>query len=464
MERDIHVVMIPWLAFGHMIPFLELSIALAKAGIHVSFISTPRNITRLSKPPQNLTGVINFVEFPLPREGSSTRLPEGAEATIDIPSEDIQYLKVAYDLLQDPIHQFISNLKPDWIIVDILTHWAIEIARGLEIPCIAFSVYSAAAIAFIGPTEYLYGDGQKRSKSSPEGWTKTPEWVTFPSSVKFHSFEALEFQPGFFIENVSKITDAERIAKVLRDCQVLAIRSCMEIEDEYLSLLKKLYKQPIIPVGSLIRQGEERKVSNGPWFNIFKWLDSQKPRSVLYVGFGSEYKLTKEQIFEIAYGLELSELPFLWALGNPSWAIDNLDALPLGFNERTKGKGIVNIGWTPQSEVLRHRSIGGSLFHAGWGSVIESLQHGHVLVLLPFILDQGLNARLMVDYKLGVEVERKEDGSFSREDIAKSLKQAMVSEEGEKVRARAREFSVVFGNGDMHQGYISEFVEYILEK
>ena len=40
-ENPIRVTMIPWSAFGHLIPFFKLSIALAKAGVHVSFISTP---------------------------------------------------------------------------------------------------------------------------------------------------------------------------------------------------------------------------------------------------------------------------------------------------------------------------------------------------------------------------------------------------------------------------------------
>lgn len=81
---------------------------------------------------QNLTALINFVEFPLAREGSRTLLPEGAEATTDMLVEDIQNLKVAYDLLQNSIHQCVSNLKPDWIITDILTHWTVDIARELK--------------------------------------------------------------------------------------------------------------------------------------------------------------------------------------------------------------------------------------------------------------------------------------------------------------------------------------------
>ncbi|GFY82330.1 hypothetical protein Acr_02g0005700 [Actinidia rufa] len=95
----------------------------------------------------------------------------------------------------------------------------------------------------------------------------------------------------------------------------------------------------------------------------------------------------KEQIYEIAYGLEESHLPFIWALRKPSWAIDDSDALPPGFSQSSN----------------KHK-------------------FGHTLVVLPFSGDHGFNARLVVEKGLAMEVDHGEDGSFKRDDIAKSLK------------------------------------------
>jgi hypothetical protein len=39
-------VMCPWLAFGHMLPYLDLAERLASRGHRVTFVSTPRNIAR----------------------------------------------------------------------------------------------------------------------------------------------------------------------------------------------------------------------------------------------------------------------------------------------------------------------------------------------------------------------------------------------------------------------------------
>ncbi|KAA8516082.1 hypothetical protein F0562_019261 [Nyssa sinensis] len=438
MVKDIHVVMLPLSAFGHLIPFLQLSFALAKAGVHVSFVSTPKNIQRLPKLPPDVSALINLVALPMPAVDRNL-LPEDAEATGDIPSEKIQYLMLAYDLLQHPFKQFIADQSPDWIVVDFSPHWAVEIVN-----------------------KYLTGDNQKRIRSSPESLTSPPDWVTFPSLVAFRNYEAIRFHPVLFGENASGITVGQRLAKLLHASQAVAVRSCKEFEEEYLNLVPKIMGKPVIPVGLLPpEKPEEREFTDGSWIKIFKWLDEQKPKSIVFVGFGSECKLNKDQIYEIAYGLELSELPFLWALRKPGWAIDDPDALPLGFSHRTPGKGVVHIGWAPPVEILGHPSVGGSLFHSGWGSVIETLQYGHCLVLLPFINDQGLTARLLEEKGLATEVQRSEDGGFNRDGIAKSLRQAMISEEEQPRRDRVREVAGIFSDRKLHDKYIDGFVEYL---
>ena len=40
----------------------------------------------------------------------------------------------------------------------------------------------------------------------------------------------------------------------------------------------------------------------------------QAPNSVLYVSFGTLTVISKEQLWEVAWGLAKSELPFLWVV------------------------------------------------------------------------------------------------------------------------------------------------------
>ncbi|XP_050873491.1 putative UDP-rhamnose:rhamnosyltransferase 1 [Lathyrus oleraceus] len=453
-EEIIHVVMLPWSAFGHLIPFFKLSIALAKAGVHVSYISTPKNIQRLPKLPSNLSHLIDLVEIPLPSFNTNL-LPKEAEATMDIPFDKIQYLEEVYDQLQHPVKRLVSNWLPNWIICDYNPHWIVEIAHELHVKLIYYSVVSAATLVFLGPPS-----NTMKSRFSPESLTSPPKWVTFPSSVAYKRNEAIAFSNSVHQETNSEVSGIERLVKVICAAKAVICCSCYEIEGEYLNLYKKLVGKPVIPIGLLPVETPQRK--SGSESAIFEWLHKQATKSVVFVGFGSECKLSKEQVSEIAYGLEVSKLPFLWGLRKPDWASNDQDFLPIGFSERTCERGLVCMGWIPQQEILAHSSIGGSLFHSGWGSAIETLQFGNNLVVLPFIVDQPLNARLLVDKGLAIEVERNEDGTFTRHEIAKSLRYAMVLEEGEELRAKTREAAVIVGNLKLHQDhYIAEFVKFL---
>eukprot|EP00268_Persea_americana_P038744 TRINITY_DN38361_c3_g1_i1.p1 TRINITY_DN38361_c3_g1~~TRINITY_DN38361_c3_g1_i1.p1 ORF type:complete len:464 (+),score=51.27 TRINITY_DN38361_c3_g1_i1:116-1507(+) len=451
-----HVAMLPWLAFGHLIPFLQLSISLAKAGFRISFLSTPKNIQRLPKLPQDLTSHITFVELPLPRVDG---LDQAAEATVDLPTLADDLLKKAYDLLLPHFHHFVARESPDFIVHDLITHWTAEIARQFGVPRVLFSIYSAAPIAFVGLGESLSVDQLRKHWPTPESLTSPPPWIPFRSTVAFLPHEG-EMMHGMFTTDASGISVAQRVVSAVDGCEAMVLRSCAEYEGEYLDVLKK-YPKPVIPIGLLQPEKCETDPTAGDWGSIFRWLDGKAPRSVVFVVFGSECKLRKNEVYEIAHGLELSELDFLWALRRPEWAMDDSEALPTGFEARIKGRGIVHLGWAPQLEILAHQAIGGSMFHAGWGTIIETVQYGHPLVVLPFANVQGLDARLAVEKGLAVEVEREKDGKFHREAIAKALRRAVIEDEGEGLRLRSREMMAIFSDRGLHERYLSKFVEFL---
>ncbi|KAI3502685.1 hypothetical protein L1887_30915 [Cichorium endivia] len=109
-NRKLHIAMLPWLAFGHLIPFLELAKLMATKGHKISFISTPRNIHRLPQIPPTFTPFINFIKVHLP---AVENLPENAESTKDLPCDKVKYLKIACDGLRKPITDFLETSSPD---------------------------------------------------------------------------------------------------------------------------------------------------------------------------------------------------------------------------------------------------------------------------------------------------------------------------------------------------------------
>ena len=94
--------------------------------------------------------------------------------------------------------------------------------------------------------------------------------------------------------------------------------------------------------------------------------------------------LSKEELQEIAYGVELSMVNFIWVVRFPQGEKVNLQiALPKGFLDSIGDRGMVVEGWAPQKTILKHSSIGGfeSLWmefcdgeHEVWGS---NYSHAH---------------------------------------------------------------------------------------
>ncbi|XP_026396836.1 putative UDP-rhamnose:rhamnosyltransferase 1 [Papaver somniferum] len=466
-DHPLHIVMVPWLAFGHLIPFLELSKSLAKMGHRISFISTPRNIQRLVKN-QSSSPFINFISIPLAKDEN---LRDQAEATIDLPLDEVPYLKKAYDSLEGPVSIFLETSRPDWIIYDFAPHWLPPVASRLDIPCCFFSIFNASVNCFFGPpsrhTESDIDDSVSRNRKTLEDFTATPSWIPFPTNLAFRMHEIRKVFGSIQI-NVSGVSDGRRFACTIQGSEVVAIRSCMEFESEHVGLLEKLFEKPIVPVGLLPPPSpdvNDEDDKHEEWMRMREWLDKHEQKSVVYIALGTEAALSKEETSELALGLELSNIPFFWVLRKPTGSNDDPSSmLPKGFEERTKGKGFMCFSWAPQMRILGHPSLGGFMTHCGWSSVIEALEFGCPLILLPVINDQALNARTLVWKQVGLEIERdEEDGSFTREAVAKSLRTVMVDEEGEMYRAKVKEMRQVFGNKSLHDGYVERFSQYLKE-
>ncbi|KAI3920934.1 hypothetical protein MKW98_027644 [Papaver atlanticum] len=361
---------------------------------------------------------------------------------MDLPAKEVPYLKRAYDGLEGPVSSFIETDKPDWIIQDFAPYWLPAIASRLDIPCCFFTIFNASVNCFFGPPSAFWESGENDDSSI---------------------FETVDIK-------LSGVTDGHRISSAINGCAVMAIRSCLEVESEFLGLLENLFKKHVIPVGLLPPTPPspdtiDEADNHEEWVRMREWLDKQEQGSVVYIALGSEATLGQSELTELALGLELSKLPFFWVLRKPVGSTgDLLSMLPVGFLERTRGNGFMCMSWAPQMRILQHPSIGGFLNHCGWSSVIEALGFGCPLILLPMVNDQPLNARTMVWKEMGLEIERnEEDGSFTRESVAKSLRKVMVDEDGEKYRLNARNLKDVFGNKLLNDGYVQRFSHYLKE-
>ncbi|CAL4979202.1 unnamed protein product [Urochloa decumbens] len=433
----LHIVLCPWLAFGHMLPYLELAERLASRGHRVSYVSTPRNLARLPPLRRHAAGgsAIDLVPLTVPRvEG----LPDGAESTNDVPGES---LWEAFDALAAPFAEFLAaacagggegTSRPDWDLADTFHHWAPLVAGEHGVPC-AMLQPTAAMIATFG--------SEARDRVELAAASVPADGGEPPAGLPRYEWDGTA--PRFACDKSGSMSVARRTALTLERCAIGAIRSCPEWELDAFPLAAKLLGKPLDAAA-------------------VRWLDAQPPGSVVYVALGSEVLLRVELVHELAHGLELAGTRFLWALRKPG-GVSDADVLPAGFLERTHGHGLLTMGWVPQISLLAHCAVGAFLTHCGRNSLIEGLLYGHPLIMLLIFADQGPNSRLMAQRKVGLMVARNEDdGSFDRHGIASAVRGVMVEEDTRKIFVEnAKKMQEIVADKELQERYVDEFVHYL---
>ncbi|KAL0543211.1 hypothetical protein IC582_018300 [Cucumis melo] len=455
-DKKLHIVMLPWFAFGHMIPFLELSKLIAQKGHRVSFVSTPKNIDRLpTQLPPHLSPFLSFVKIPMPQLDN---LPPDAEATIDLPYDKIRFLKEAYDALKQPLSDFLRTSDADCVLYDFFPYWiGQEIGPNLGIKTAFFSIFIPETLAFAGPMS------SRDHRKKVEDFTVPPDWIPFPTTVALRHYEMKKIFDEAVTGESTGVSDLDRLKLSAHNSDFIVLKACPEFGQEWIQLVGDIHGKNVFPTGQLPTSEYDSGDDNQEWQSIKEWLDKQPIGSVVYVAFGSEAKPSQDELTEIAFGLEKSELPFFWVLRTRSGLSDpNVTELPEGFEERTKGRGIVWNTWAPQLKILGHESVGGFLSHSGWSSAVEAIQSEKAMIFLPFLVDQGIIARILEEKKVGYCIPRNLlDGSFTRDSVEESLKLVMVEDEGKIYREKIKELKGLFVNKERDERLIDQFLSYL---
>ncbi|RZC62133.1 hypothetical protein C5167_023881 [Papaver somniferum] len=411
---QLHVVMFPWFAFGHITPFVQLSNKLASHGVQISFLSAPGNIQRISLSLSS-SPLIKIIPVHIPPVDG---LPPGLDSTSDMSPALADLLKIAADKMQPQIKSILIDLKPHIIFIDFEQHWIPSIASSLGIKTFNFTVFAAACEAYV-TNPYRESPTIDDLKKPPPGFPTT-------SISSLSTYQARDFLYPF-----------------------------MSLKEATL---------PVLLTGPIVPDAPKYKLEE-KWEN---WLQKFPAKSVLFCSFGSETFLTDEQIKELVLGLEETGLPFFVVLNFPPGDGDSNEklknALPAGFAERVQGKGVVHTGWVQQQAILAHDSVGCYVNHSGLSSVIEAFINDCQLVMLPQKGDQFLNSMLISgDLKAGVQVIREdEDGHFNKEDLRKAVKVVTVDvneEPGKSISANHGKWRDFLLNKDIQDGFITNLVE-----
>ncbi|XP_030526772.1 UDP-glucosyltransferase 29-like [Rhodamnia argentea] len=422
-NKTVHVLMLPWLAHGHISPFLELGKRLSKRNFHIYLCSTPVNLSSIKpKISEKYSSSIELVELHLP---SLPDLPPHYHTTKGLPPHLMNTLKVAFDMASPGFSNITKDLSPDLIVYDFLQPWAPEIARLHNIPAVNFwSAGAGIASFFFHAIKNIDGE--------------------FPlEAISLHDQERRKID-RMYENSAGGIKDRDRALQCVgKSSGIILVKTFRELEGKYMDYLSSHVGKRVVPVGPLVQDPSQEDGDD----NIIGWLDRKEKCSSVFVSCGTEYFLTEREREEIAYGLELSSVNFIWVIRFPvGESMELEEALPVGFLERVGDRGLVREGWAPQVKILEHRSISGFVSHCGWSSIMESMKLGVPIIAVPMQLDQPLNAQIVEKVGVGLEVKRSKSGELERGEIAKAIRSVVVEKDGEGVRKKAREMSASIRN------------------
>ncbi|CDO99875.1 unnamed protein product [Coffea canephora] len=246
-KRSFRILMLPWLAHGHISPFLELAKALTKRNFYIYVCSTPVNLSSLK---QNLSEKdsisIKLVELQVP---TLPELPPHHHTTNGLPPNLMPTLKEAVDMAKPSFHNILRTLKPDMVLYDFLLPWVPALASAQNIPAVSFIATGAATFSYV--VHY---------KLNPDS--------EYPfSSIYYREYENHKLT-GMADATASGIKDSDRVINCVEQSSgMILIKTCREIEGKYIDYLSRLSKKKIVPVGPSFRRQQwktrPRKSSNG---------------------------------------------------------------------------------------------------------------------------------------------------------------------------------------------------------
>ncbi|MFS7956789.1 putative flavanone 7-O-beta-glucosyltransferase [Helianthus anomalus] len=436
-QPHLHIVLFPFMAKGHTIPFLQLARRLffLRHNATVTLFTTPANRPHVSASLSDTPTTIVTLPFPDNIPG----IPSGVESVDKLPSLSLFYYFVSStELMKSHFEQAIQSLKTPvtFMITDCFFGWTLESAKVFNIPRLAFypiGYFPITMSRVISVNKHLF-----------EGKTDT-DLVTVPE-FPWMTATRLEFSDVFNGRDYHSPLSKWTVEQVLANNKSygLVINSFFELERAYVECLNSKLGAKTWSVGPLCLGPGQEKVESflderPPWM---VWLDNKLKLGipVLYVAFGSQAEISVEQSEEIKLGLERSGVCFLWVVRreNSLWVDD-------GFEERVKEKGIVVREWVNQREILEHESVKGFVCHCGWNSVLEGICAAVPILAWPLMWEQPLTAKFVVEeLKIGVRVETCDGsvcGFVKWEGLRKKVKELMEGVKAEEMRKKAKEVS-----------------------
>ncbi|KAK4353591.1 hypothetical protein RND71_025785 [Anisodus tanguticus] len=401
----LHAIMIPVPLQGHIVPFINLAIKLASKGLTITIVNTQQIHQRLMKAQSISDGTLDYDIFSEARKSGLdiqyTTISDGFPLNFDRAGNHDQYMEGLFHVFSAHVDDLVGNLvnsnhnpPVSCLIADTFYVWPSEIAKKYNLVNISFWTEPALAFTSYYHMDLLRINGHFGSQDYRE------DMIHYIPGV-----DAIE--PG---DLPSYLQDPEPwgimhryIFKSLEDARkadVIICNTVQELESSTISALQEI--KPFYALGPIFPNGFTKSIPTNLWreSDTVPWLNSKPKGSVMYISFGSLANITRQDTLEMAHGLLLSIVSFIWVVRpDNTWNL-----LPSRFEDDVKDRGLV-VPWCSQIDVISHPAIGGFLTHCGWNSVLESIWYKVPMLCFPILTDQFTNRKLVVsEWKVGFDL------------------------------------------------------------
>lgn len=434
--------MIPYPYQGHINPFVSLAIKLASYGFTITFVNT-QSVQRRISLAANCADIFAGARD----SGLDIRyatVSDGFPLGFDRSVNHDQFVEGLIHVFSAHVDELLGNLTESdppvtCLIADTFYVWASDIASKYNLVCVSFWTEPALVLSLYYHLDLLKKNGHFGSQG------RRKDVIDYiPGVGTINPTDLMSYLQADDIWTVVHRVIYRAFEDVKR-ADVIICNTVQELEFNTLSALHR--KQPTYAIGPIVSGFAKQTVATSLWSesDCTPWLNSKPNGSVLYVSFGSHANTTsKQDIWEIARGLLMSGVNFVWVIRPDVVSSDDDNFLPVGFENSIEGRGLI-VQWCSQIKVISHPAIGGFMSHCGWNSVLEGLWCRVPLLCFPLFTDQFTNRKLVVnDWKIGINLCDRP--SITREEVEEKIKYLMSGKTSEELRNAIKEVSTKLGN------------------
>eukprot|EP00253_Pinus_taeda_P029764 PITA_29764 len=450
-KHDLHAVIVPFPAQGHINVFMNLAQLLIIRGVFVTFVNTEWTHKRMMEASKDDNSLVSRDHPELEQRGRRLQflsipdgLPHDNGRTSNLGELFVALQKLGpalEDILRGAEEKSPSYPPITFIVTDAFMSCTEQVASNMNVPRVIFWPLCAACSVSQCYVNLLLSEGHIPVDVSE---AKNPRKLVSCLPGNIPPLKPTDLLSFYRAQNHRDITFNALLYESQKQSKgdYVLVNTFEELEGKDAVTALSLNGCPALAVGPLFLPNflEGRDSCISLWEeeedSCLIWLDMQQPGSVIYVSFGSIAVKSQQQLEQLALGLEASGQPFLWVLRLD--IAEGLAAiLPEGFEKRTKERAML-VRWAPQVKVLAHASVGLFLTHCGWNSMLESMGMGVPVVGFPYFGDQFLNCRFAKDvWKIGLDfegVDMDHQKVVMKEEIEDVVKRMMKTAEGQKMK------------------------------